>query len=329
MENLDIFNLDPSLLLNPKKVKSSDLFYKPDPEKGKDGVYKALVRFVPNIFNTSLPKVQKYYIWLTDPGTGKSMSVDCPSTVQKPSILKDIYWKLINSNSAADKELAEKFSRKEDYYAIIQVVKDQNQPDLEGKLMLYKFPGKINQLLEAQIKPEFGDGMNPSDPFEGKLLGLHVRKVGKWNNYDLCSFIGEKCPIIIDGVKAEKTNEGAAKVIEYLKTGPKNLEDFKYKEWDEDTTAFVMNAIKNTIPNGRIVSEISSGVNNKPNTSTPAPEKNEVEHDFFAGSSTSSNNEHYNEIKNTKVVSDNSAETKREAPKSTASSSLDDLYNDL
>lgn len=340
MENLDIFNLDSEVLLNPKNTSSrSDNFYKPNPENGKDGVYKALIRFLPNIADPAKSKIQKYYVWLKDPVSGDSFPVDCPSTVGKKSILKDIFWKLKNSHSAADQELAENFSRKEDYYALIQVVKDQNQPELEGRIMIYKFPGKINQLLEAQLKPEFGDKINPFDLFEGKLLGLNVRKVGKWNNYDMCSFVGDRCAIQIDGKPMKKTKEDMAKITEYLKTGPQNLSEFAYKEWDEETQEKVMRVIRNTVPDGRVISEVSAGLNSSSSSFSPSSpsksnppkpqKKNELDEFLGGGSEEEEENTFHDELKDTRVSSDTTP-PKSSAKKTTKStSSLDDLYNDL
>lgn len=336
MENLDIFNLDAEVLLNQKTTSSkSDNFYKPNPENGKDGVYKSLIRFLPNIADPSKSKIQKYYVWLKDPVTGDSFPVDCPTTVGKKSILKDLFWKLKNSHSAADQELSEAFSRKEDYYALVQIVRDQNQPELEGKIMIYKFPGKINQLLEAQLKPEFGDKINPFDLFEGKLLGLNVRKVGKWNNYDMCSFVGDRCAIQIDGVTMKKTKEDMAKITEYLKTGPQNLGEFAYKEWDEETQEKVMRVIRNTVPDGRVISEVASGVNaspaakSSPKQNSAKPQKTDELDEFLGGeSSDQEENSFHDELKDTKVSSDTTP--KASAKKVTKpTSSLDDLYNDL
>ena len=78
MENLDIFNLSAESLVTKVNAKGEkDLeFYKPYPENGKDGVYKALIRFVPNSTDPSKSKIHKYYVYLNDPVSGESFSVD-------------------------------------------------------------------------------------------------------------------------------------------------------------------------------------------------------------------------------------------------------------
>ena len=323
MSNLDIFNLDAESLVTPiKKEGSKDLeFYKPYPEDGKDGVYKALVRFLPNVADAQKSKIHKYYVYLQDPSTGNGFSVDCPSTMGKKSILKDIFWKLQNSNSAADKELSKKFSRKEDYYSLIQIVQDKNRPELEGKIMIFKFGKKLNDMIEAQLKPEYGEPVNPYDLFNGKLFSIQARKVGEWNNYDMCSFVGERCPIEVNGRKMEKTQEDMAAIVEYLKTGPQNLSSFDYKDWDNETSEKVAAVIRNTVPDGRLVSEIlggaSASTNSAPTQSYNAPQSNAQ--DFFK------------EASSTNVGSEGPSKVQSQSASSTPSpaASLDDLYADL
>lgn len=338
MSNLDVFNLDvENFVTKPKKEDSRDSdFYKPYPENGKDGVYKALVRFVPNYVDPAKSKIHKYYVYLNDPSTGEGFSVDCPSTMGKKSILKDIFWKLKNSNSAADQELAKSFSRKEDYYALIQIVQDKNNPELEGKIMIFKFGRKINDMLESQLKPEYGDPCNPFDLFEGKLFSIHSRKVGEWNNYDLCQFVGNNSPIEIEGRKMKKTKEDMETIMEFLKTGPDNLKSFEYKEWDNNLTDRVMGIIKNTVPDGRMVNEILSGVNSS-QYSSGSPEISESSSKSSrssASSSSSMSSQIFDESGDTKIGSKNTKKSdddvpfKQPSPPETASS-LDDLYADL
>jgi hypothetical protein len=314
----DIFNLDGDMFVTKNEAKSKDLeFYKPYPEDGKDGVYKSLIRFIPNSADPKKSKIHKYYVYLKDPKTGDGFSADCPSTVGKKSILKDIFWKLKNSHSAADQELAKSFSRKEDYYALVQIVADKHRPELEGKIMIFKFGKKINDLIEAQLKPEYGDPCNPFDLFDGKLFGVHVRKVGEWNNYDLCQFVGERCSITVEGKKMEKSQGDMNTILEYLKTGPQNLSSFDYKEWDDNMTEKVMEIIRLTVPDGRLINDIMSGVSSAPSNSQPSSTSAS---DFLSDvSSTKSSYEKPN---------DNFL-AQQPAKSSSSGSSLDDLYADL
>lgn len=336
-ENFDIFNLDNDDFVKQDLKKDEDEnLYKPYPELGKDGVYKSLIRFLPNIYNPKKSKIHQYYVWLKDPVDGANFKALCPSTVGKKSILKDIYWKLKNSTSAKDQDLAKSFSRKEDFFSLIQVVKDPNRPDLEGKIMYLKFGKKVNDIIEQQIKPEFGNPSNPYDLFEGKNFGLHVRKVGEWNNYDLCQFVGDKCPLTVNGEAIEKTEEGRVKVINYLKTGPSDLDKNDYKDWTEDETQKIMKIIRNTIPDLRVVSDII-GSNPDSHSSTSAPKNSSASEDFFeetkipkATSSTkTSAAEAFLESSGDEDSEPQKEESKPKKQTGKKSPSLDDLYNDL
>jgi hypothetical protein len=321
-ENFDIFNLDNEAFVKQEIKKDEDEFlYKPYPELGKDGVYKSLVRFLPNITNPKKSKIHQYYVWLKDPVDGTNHKAICPSTVGKKSILKDLFWKLKNSASAKDQEIAKAFSRKEDFYSLFQVVKDANRPDLEGKIMILKFGRKVNDLIEQQIKPEFGNPSNPYDLFEGKNFGIHVRKVGEWNNYDLCQFVGDKMSLMINGEAVEKNESGRDAVTKYLKTGPLDLDKYDYNDWSEDENDKIMRIIRNTIPDGRLVSEIIGSSSDSPSRASSSPASSTSVDDFYEEASSRS----------TTSVEEEKEEAPAKAAKPAKKSapSLDDLYNDL
>jgi hypothetical protein len=109
-------------------------------------------------------------------------------------------------------------------------------------------------------------------------------------------------------------------ILEYLKTGPDNLAQFEYRDWDDAMTDRVMNVIRNSVPDGRLVNEVMSGVNMS-SSSRPS-----------SSSQASSSNQIFQEASNTKVgtqpepVKDQGI-VRPEAPET--SSSLDDLYADL
>ena len=322
MENtFDIFNLDNEAFVKQEVKKEEDeSLYKPYPELGKDGVYKSLIRFLPNVANPKKSKVHQYYVWLKDPVDGTNFKALCPSTVGKKSILKDIYWKLKNSPSAKDQDISKSFSRKEDFYSLIQIVKDPNRPDLEGKIMVLKFGRKVNDLIEQQIKPEFGNPSNPYDLFEGKSFGLHVRKVGEWNNYDLCQFLGDKSALMVSGSPVEKTEESKNIITDYLKTGPLDLDKYEYKEWNDAETEKIMRIIRNTVPDGRMVSDIIGASADSKSSSSPSS----VGDDFFEESKPKSPSK-----SSTDSFLDEEPKKESKPSGKTPNPSLDDLYNDL
>jgi len=321
MENFeqdgDIFNLQPDSFINPVKPKAQS-FYQPQADEGREGVYKAVIRFLPFHKNPNKSKIQKYYVWINNTVDGEAFSVDCPSTVGKKSILKDTYWKLKNSQSASEQALAENFSRAENFYSLIQVVKDPNKPELEGKIMVFKFGKKINDKIEAQLKPLVGNPCNPYDLFEGKLFALHITKKQKWNNYDSCEFVGDKCSLQLPGEAAPiaKSKEDMAKVLNWLKEGSPELDKYEYKDWTDEVTEKVYRAIKNIIPDGRLVEQIlSTAGSDRPSTgkttvTTDAPKNSAHE---------------INEVAS--VAKQENAAPSNKTEK--AGTGMDDLYSDL
>lgn len=258
MENLnDLFNLSADDLVAKNESKSGGDTWKPTADKGKEGVYSAVVRFIAWHENPKKSIMKKWTCWLVDPLTDKGRYVDCPSSVGQKSALQDIYWKLKKSDSVAEQKLADKFSRRQSFAALVQIIKDDNAPDTVGKLFVWNFGVKIYNKIQEQMQPEFGTPHIPFDLFEGKPFHVKITKVAGYNNYDNCRFLDNPHPITIDGVKMSKTPEDMQTILTYLKENSPNLAVYDYQEWDEDTTAYVNDVIQNTVPGGRMIASAS------------------------------------------------------------------------
>jgi hypothetical protein len=253
-EEIDVFNLQAESFVNaaPKKLLDT---YEPAADKGRDGTYEAVIRFLPNHKNPSLSKVHKYRIWLQDPTEEKGFYVDCPSSVGKKSVLKDLYWKLKKSTSAREQEIADQFSRADTYYSLVQIIEDKNEPTLEGKIMVFRYGIKINTKIEALLKPTRGAVVNPFDLFDGKDFTIKITKKNKWNNFDQCAFEGDRVAITLPGESSpiQKTAEDKARTLAWLKENSPDLERYEFKEWSDEVTAKVNKAILNIVPDARTV----------------------------------------------------------------------------
>lgn len=260
MENYqDLFNLGADDFQDTtQKPKGEIERYKPTAKDGKDNVYKSVVRFLPWHANPKKSIMSKWTAWLTDPVSGDGKYVDCPSSVGKKSLLQDVYWKLKKSESVAEQELAKSFSRRQTFASLVQIIKDENQPDLVGKILVFQYGIKIHNKLMAQIKPEFGTPHIPFDLFEGRPFLLKITLVSGYNNYDECTFLDEKMPFVLDGESMEKTPENLEKIVAHLKEKSPDLSKYDFREWDDDMHAFVATVIKNTIPKGKVIESIKS-----------------------------------------------------------------------
>jgi len=264
MENLnDIFNLSvDDFKVEEKKATS---IFKPDANAGRDGVYKAVVRFLPWHKDPKKSIMKKWSCWLVNPGNDEAKMVDCPSTVGKKSVLQDMFWKFKKSDSVAEQKLAENFSRRQRFASLVQIIKDDNAPENVGKIMVWPYGVKIFNKLQAEMKPEFGKPHIPFDLFEGKPFLVHITKVAGYNNYDNCRFLDERVAVSIDGTAMEKTQDDMVKIKAFLEQSP-DLSSYDYQDWDSATEDFVNEVIRNTVPGGRVVASVE-----KTNRETVAP----------------------------------------------------------
>jgi hypothetical protein len=256
MENLnELFNLSAEDLIQKSESKSTDR-WNPTADKGKEGVYSAVVRFIAWHENPKKSIMKKWTCWLVDPLTDKGRYVDCPSSLGQKSPLQDIYWKLKKSESVAEQKLAEKFSRRQSFAALVQIIKDDNAPETVGKVFVWNFGVKIYNKIQEQMQPEFGTPHIPFDLFDGKPFHVKITKVAGYNNYDNSRFLDNSHPIMIDNVKMSKTPEDMQKIIEFLKSNSPDLSKYDFQDWDDDTIAYVNDVIQNTVPGGRIVENV-------------------------------------------------------------------------
>ena len=256
MENLnDIFNLSLDDFKEPERKPSS--IFKPEAKSGKDGVYKAVVRFLPWHKDVKKSVMKKWSCWLTNPANNESKMIDCPSTIGKKSVIQDLYWKFKKSDSVAEQKLAENFTRRQKFASLVQIIKDDNNPESVGKIMVWPYGVKVFNKLQAEMKPEFGKPHIPFDLFEGKPFLVHVTLVAGYNNYDNSRFLDEKLPVVVDGAKMEKTQESLAKIKTYLESSP-DLNLYDYQEWDQQAEDFVNAVIRNTVPGGRMIESVET-----------------------------------------------------------------------
>lgn len=279
MTDFDIFNLSVSDIdTHNTPTSSADVIYKPTADQGKDGTYKALIRFVPNPTNPRNSLIKKYVHWLTDASNNGKL-VDSPSTVGEKCPIADVFFKLRNSDSAVDRKMSEKLKRREQYYALIKVIKDPQHPEFEGQYLIYKFGYKIKEKIDEELKPAFGEPTQIFDLFEGKNFELIITRQGEYNNYDKSKFSASKSAVTISGKPAARDKETMAAIKLELEAAP-SLEPYEYKAWDEESRSFVNGILRQYLNPGSSMDEVLSKP--KAQTSKPAqrPAANESTEDF-------------------------------------------------
>lgn len=240
----DMFNLDAEDFIQKS---NESVLYKVSPKDGKGGVYNSLIRFIPWYKDPKNSELSKWESWLENPLTKKGMMVDCPSSVGKPSELRDLWNRLNYSSNEQLKSKAHHFSRRPQYYAIIQIIKDENRPELEGKLKIFKYGSKIYDKIQAELKPSFGEPHVPFHPFNGRPFNLKVKVVGGHNNYDESKFLDKAYPIMNGDVAFTPNNIDEMQKF-LVENSPKLDEYAAYREWTEEIDNHFKEMVKVILP---------------------------------------------------------------------------------
>ena len=245
---------------NQKSDNAAQFEFRPRARKAADKVYKATLRFLPFWKNPqSGSLVSKYTVFLENKMTGEKKELDDPSTVNEPSPFTQTFFDLRNSTDPILKENSKQFSRKLRYAALVQVLSCPSEPQLEGKILVYRFGTKIAALLDNETNPS-NPNEAPVSPFSlvsGRYLFLKVIEKGGFDNTDESRFYDSKddttkvkcpvqtptgiqyVPINADSIKNENFR---AAVNEWLKSGP-DLEQYQYHPLSDADREWAMNVI--------------------------------------------------------------------------------------
>tara|TARA_R100000655_G_scaffold51816_1_gene89576 strand:- start:450 stop:1358 length:909 start_codon:yes stop_codon:yes gene_type:complete len=287
-ENFDIFNVSVNDLDTGDQKKSGSDLYTPKPDQGQDGTYRSLIRFLPNAKNPRKPFIRKFVYWLED-RDGNGFYADSPSTIGDKCPVQDMFFKLRNSESAVDKKMSESLKRRENFYALVQIVKDPQNRDLEGQVKVYKFGWKIKTKIEEELNPQFDEPTQVFDPFEGKNFELVISKKGGFPNYDSSKFQGTKSPMALEGEAVTNTDESRKAILEYLKDAP-DLSNFEYTPWNDEQRNKVMNVLSQFSSPGKSIEVLTDdSPTEAPKTSAPKAETKKEEKKEMAATPTESN----------------------------------------
>ena len=158
------------------------------PELDKTGNGYAVIRFLPSPDGEDIPWAKLYSHAFQGPG-GWYIENSLTTNGGKDPV-SDYNRELWNTGTDANKDTVRKQKRKLSYYSNIYVVKDQVNPQNEGKVFLFKYGKKIFDKVMEAMQPEFEDEtpINPFDFWQGANFKLKiVKKDGYWN-YDKSEF---------------------------------------------------------------------------------------------------------------------------------------------
>ena len=166
-----------------------DRFWYPNVDKAGNGY--AVVRFLPAHGDEDTPFVRVFSHGFKGP-TGSWMIENCPTTLgySHKCPVCERNNELWNSGIESDKSIAREQKRKLTFISNVYVITDQQNPENEGKVFLFKYGKKIFDKLNEAMNPQFADEdpMNPFDLWSGANFKLKIRNVEGYRNYDKSEF---------------------------------------------------------------------------------------------------------------------------------------------
>lgn len=246
-----------SSLFNPQSVveapSTSRDEYKVNFKDGKGGIYESVVRFIPNVADPTKCMISKQVSFVKNPVTQKAIYVDDPRSVGQFSPVVDMFFKCRNTNNVQIQQFGEKhLSTKRQYTALVQIIQDENHPELVGKIKIFKFGKKIWDKLHNEEHPTMGQGYNPFHPIYGRYFHIKCVSQSGYNNYDLSSFIDNKNAqgVSMTGFYYEDPaypgqlvpvteNSNQQAVADWLAANSPDLSKYDYQPWTAEQQTFV------------------------------------------------------------------------------------------
>lgn len=215
-------------------------------EKCTDETYRALVRFIPFVYENKMHTIiERWECYLKDVNGNNGVFVVSPKTIGKNCPMRTLSWKLHESENAIDKANSKKINVYQQWYALVEIVKDVQHPEYEGKFMIYQFGAKIyDKIKEALNGSDYTDPINPFAFDDAPLFEIKLTKGnqkmdngGIVANYDGCKFIPKTAPLHFgEGKIFDGSLEMKKAFIEWLEKDAPQINNYQWKEWTDELT---------------------------------------------------------------------------------------------
>ncbi len=205
-------------------------YWTPSVDKAGNGY--AIIRFLP-VSEKDWGKLTKGYVKYFSHGfkgpLGQWYIENSRTTLGEADPVSEYNSALWATENEEKREIARKQKRKLSYVSNILVVKDEKQPENEGKVFLFKYGPKIYEKLEEATKPPFPDSpkFNPFHFLEGANFKLKIRNGdGGFRSYNSSEF--DKPTPLCDGDE-DKLND----IWEQEHSLLDEIAPSKFKSYDE------------------------------------------------------------------------------------------------
>lgn len=171
----DILNFDPTdqSVFQEKGPKQDPNIYKTNPKnaKSEDGVYRSKVKVLLNPFSPKDSIVPQATYWLNSMDGSRPVR-SCLSVGDKMCPVFRAWKRLWFSGDEAKKNFAKTvYNKNESLWVLVQVLEDENQPELVGQFRVMKLAKDIYEKLSARMKPSAASG-KAAYPVMDYVIGL-------------------------------------------------------------------------------------------------------------------------------------------------------------
>lgn len=206
--DLTVFNAPEAQDFNKNVYKTN-----PKDSKSEDGHYRSKIRIIYNPLDIKQSIVKQITYAMKDSNGFFMVKSKLANGDRDCPIFKS--WKTLwFSGDESKKEWAKKmYDKSESQWVLVQIVEDDNRPELVGQIKVMKLPKAIFVKLEALMNPAPETKKTPvkvMDYIFGRVLEMdvtpgpddaaHPERKQREIKYDLCSFENDPTPVIkVDG----------------------------------------------------------------------------------------------------------------------------------
>ena len=231
--------------------------YKPNPKlsKAEDGHYRSKLRVIYNPLDVKESIVKQATYAMYDANGFFMVKSKLANGDKNCPIFKS--WKQLWFSGDEEKKAFAKqmYDKVESQWVLVQILEDDNQPELVGQIKIMKLPSAIYAKLEAKMNPSAESKKAPIAVMD-YLMGLplemdvkpgpddpqHPERKQREISYDLCDFDADYAPIVkVDGSSLFEDSE--LETIENYVTAKSDMQKAKSAAKKEAAQATAMELV--------------------------------------------------------------------------------------
>ena len=223
---------------------ADERFWNPTRDKAGNGY--AVIRFLPGKEENGTPWV-RYWDHAFKGPTGQWYIEKSLTSLGQNDPLSELNMKMWNTGDESQKKIVSSRKRTLRYVANVLVISDQQNPQNEGQVKLYRFGAKIFDKIKAAMQPQFPDEkpINPFDMWEGaakifrEFSDDKQHALGEWvdpANYKTYDQLNTRLKMVLGESAPRTTRETVSLDETSAPPSLKTAENTSLDEADDDDT---------------------------------------------------------------------------------------------